>query len=362
MVQSFDSNSQALPSSKWPRGHWYPLMTSAEIKAQRLYSFTRLDLKLVAWRNLHGEVCVLENRCPHRSAELSLGRWSEGNIECGYHGMQFDGSGTCQQIPLNGWQGPRCATLKAQSFVVQEIFGVIWLWWGEAAEQKKLPWFESLKDENSERNRVRDYVEIQRSSDCNFFRFMEANLDFGHFHFVHSFFKKTDELGSLAKNFSAKTTDLLIQLKGELGREGSPRFSKVWADVLFPNLAAYETPHADPEKRLPLVVLASPVDAKTTWFVVRIYLTRSWLNPIIKIYLKYFFFGVIFKLLHRQDLRLLRTQSATNHGLPRQEHLVCEADVGVAHYHRLLRRSLASASEKAPATTARLVAKEHDWV
>jgi len=48
------------------------------------------------FRGPMGEVIALEDRCPHRFSPLSMGKiTAQCTIECGYHGLQFDGSGTC---------------------------------------------------------------------------------------------------------------------------------------------------------------------------------------------------------------------------------------------------------------------------
>ena len=46
-----------------------------------------------------GRAAALVDRCCHRSAPLSLGEIVAHGIQCGYHGLTFDGSGTCVAIP-----------------------------------------------------------------------------------------------------------------------------------------------------------------------------------------------------------------------------------------------------------------------
>lgn len=48
-----------------------------------------------------GHCRVFQDRCPHRLAPLSEGRIDNttGHLYCNYHGWQFDGSGSCTDIP-----------------------------------------------------------------------------------------------------------------------------------------------------------------------------------------------------------------------------------------------------------------------
>src|SRR5579863_3510819 len=39
-----------------------------------------------------------DDRCPHRSSRLSMGRVVGDDIECGYHGFTFDAAGRCVRI------------------------------------------------------------------------------------------------------------------------------------------------------------------------------------------------------------------------------------------------------------------------
>ena len=63
------------------------------------YACTPLGDAIVLYRDSEGKPVALEDRCVHRSVPLSLGRVRGDRIECGYHGMQFDGRGQCVRIP-----------------------------------------------------------------------------------------------------------------------------------------------------------------------------------------------------------------------------------------------------------------------
>ncbi len=73
-----------------------------------------------------GRAAALIDRCPHRNVPLSLGRVEGGNLECAYHGWQFDCEGVCQKIP-----GLVDASLarerRAESCAVREQDGMVWV-------------------------------------------------------------------------------------------------------------------------------------------------------------------------------------------------------------------------------------------
>ncbi len=78
---------------------WYPIAFSDDIKMNKSYAISLLNEPLVIFRDVTRRVAVLQDRCPHRSTPLSLGKIQNGKIECPYHGWQFDGEGKCQHIP-----------------------------------------------------------------------------------------------------------------------------------------------------------------------------------------------------------------------------------------------------------------------
>ena len=48
---------------------------------------------IVLYRTRSGEAIAMEDRCPHRSAPLSLGRKEGDSLRCMYHGLLFDARG-----------------------------------------------------------------------------------------------------------------------------------------------------------------------------------------------------------------------------------------------------------------------------
>jgi phenylpropionate dioxygenase-like ring-hydroxylating dioxygenase large terminal subunit len=85
---------------------------------------------IVLFRDRAGKPAALVDRCCHRAAPLSLGSIVEGGIQCGYHGLIFDGAGHCVTIP-----GQRLIpeNARVRSYPAVEKDRLVWLWMGDPA-------------------------------------------------------------------------------------------------------------------------------------------------------------------------------------------------------------------------------------
>jgi len=90
---------------------------------------TLLDRRWLLWREPDGGWAMVEDRCPHRFVPLSRGRFENGRIACGYHGLTFDGSGQCVHNPFGGEVPP---ATRIDSLPVVEAHGGLWFWPGDA--------------------------------------------------------------------------------------------------------------------------------------------------------------------------------------------------------------------------------------
>ncbi|MEM6487792.1 MAG: aromatic ring-hydroxylating dioxygenase subunit alpha [Pseudomonadota bacterium] len=95
-------------------------LTPLEITGQRLVMFRTSD----------GTIRALEDRCPHRLLPLSMGKRIGDTIQCGYHGMTFDGEGRCVRVP---GQANLPASAYVDAFAVEERHGIVWVWMGDPA-------------------------------------------------------------------------------------------------------------------------------------------------------------------------------------------------------------------------------------
>lgn len=110
---------------------WYVAALAHELIDGRLLSRMVLGEHVLLYRGESGNVMALNDRCPHRGALLSKGRLEGDAVRCMYHGIKYDGSGKCIQIPGQEMIPPK---LRVRSYPVIERSHSIWVWMGEAAK------------------------------------------------------------------------------------------------------------------------------------------------------------------------------------------------------------------------------------
>ncbi|MDM0084124.1 aromatic ring-hydroxylating dioxygenase subunit alpha [Variovorax sp. J31P179] len=162
---------------------WHPVALADELATAPL-AVRLLGDKLVLWRDGAGTVHAWADRCPHRGAQLSLGRvvaCERGAVlECPYHGWRFEPGGRCIHVPaLPDFVPP--ATHRAVAHAAVEAQGLVWVrlesdGQGDAA----LPAFEAEDDAGMRKISCGPY-DVETSAP----RLVENFLDMAHFGFVH---------------------------------------------------------------------------------------------------------------------------------------------------------------------------------
>jgi vanillate O-demethylase monooxygenase subunit len=110
------------------RETWYVACTGEEL-TERPLARTICGECVVFFRPAPGQVAALEDFCPHRGAPLSLGKVCDGQLVCGYHGLQMGCEGRAMAMP-----GQRVGGFPAiRRFPVVERHGFVWIWPGEAS-------------------------------------------------------------------------------------------------------------------------------------------------------------------------------------------------------------------------------------
>ncbi|RJF96925.1 aromatic ring-hydroxylating dioxygenase subunit alpha [Noviherbaspirillum cavernae] len=110
----------------FPKNTWYVACTPDEI-ADKPLGRQICGEKIVFYRAGDGKVAALEDFCPHRGAPLSLGFVRDGDLVCGYHGLQMGCDGKTVAMPGQRVRGFPCI----RSYAVEERYGFIWIWPGD---------------------------------------------------------------------------------------------------------------------------------------------------------------------------------------------------------------------------------------
>ncbi|MBL0423403.1 aromatic ring-hydroxylating dioxygenase subunit alpha [Ramlibacter sp. AW1] len=113
----------------FPKNAWYVACTPDEIDSKPLGRMICGE-PMVIYRAEGDKVAALEDFCPHRGAQLSLGTVCEGKLVCGYHGLVMGADGRTAAMP-----GQRVGGFPAiKSYPVIERYGFIWVWPGDPAQ------------------------------------------------------------------------------------------------------------------------------------------------------------------------------------------------------------------------------------
>ncbi len=157
---------------------WYVILDSKELKKNKPLKVRRFGKELSLWRNHADEACCIDDKCCHRGVSLSCGRVVDGNLECPFHGFQYDKTGRVTTIPANGKNAPVPSNMKVHSYPIYEAYGLIWAWYGDAEKVEKEPFFfEELKDFS--------YATFADHWPVHYSRAIENQLDVVHLPFVH---------------------------------------------------------------------------------------------------------------------------------------------------------------------------------
>lgn len=159
------------------RRFWYPVMPVPSLGTVP-QPFTLLGQPLVIWLDAEGQPAAAEDRCCHRTAQLSLGEVINGSIRCPYHGWQFDREGQCVRVPqLTQERIPR--TYRIRSFRCQERYGYVWVCLEDPL--REIPTLREAEDPQF--RQIHQFNEVWH---CSGLRLMENSFDNAHPQFVHA--------------------------------------------------------------------------------------------------------------------------------------------------------------------------------
>jgi nitrite reductase/ring-hydroxylating ferredoxin subunit len=314
---------------------WYAVLEARRVR-RRPVTVERLGRRIVLWRDDRGEVVANDPRCPHRGADLGLGRVVGGRLECPYHGFRFAPDGACVLVPCDGLTRRVRPDMRAATYPVREAHGIVWLWWGAPRDEyPPVPWFEDVPaDERHAYTRSA----VWRAP---FARVVEGNLDIHHFPFLHR--GVAWGIGALLDPYEARIEGDRIITRGVLRKDdGAPYAGRgglaveLW--LHFPGLLFGRF-----SPRNFAVVAMTPIDEERTWLVLRYYS----LYPIIGRLVAWLAATLEARLVLVDDERILASSappwpSASAGGAVSgvQSNKLVRADGGIALWNKLYRRSL----------------------
>src|SRR4051794_16989955 len=129
----------ASSARSFPLNAWYAAAWSHKIKRE-LTPRTICNKDIVLYRRTDGRVAALEDACWHRLVPLSLGNLKGDDVQCGYHGIEFNSDGRCTFMPAQKTINPSACV---RAFPIIERHRMVWVWPGDpaVADPAKMPDF-----------------------------------------------------------------------------------------------------------------------------------------------------------------------------------------------------------------------------
>jgi phenylpropionate dioxygenase-like ring-hydroxylating dioxygenase large terminal subunit len=120
-------SDRGAPLASLARRFWHAVATLDELHAAAPspLAVTLLGERL-ALAELGGVAVAFADRCPHRSARLSLGTVDAGALRCAYHGWSYGSDGGCVGIP-SAPDLPVPEKARTTAYEVQVEYGLLWV-------------------------------------------------------------------------------------------------------------------------------------------------------------------------------------------------------------------------------------------
>ena len=116
------------PMGELLRRFWLPVLLSEEIPEPdgTPKKITVMGEALLAFRDTTGRVGIIDQNCPHRGANLWLGRNEQCGIRCVYHGWKFDADGRCVDMPTSYPDLNAKDKIHIKAYPAREQGGMVW--------------------------------------------------------------------------------------------------------------------------------------------------------------------------------------------------------------------------------------------
>ena len=160
------------------RNCWYVIAWDHEVPPDGLFTRTVLNEAILLYRTADGAIVALRDRCCHRLAPLSKGRKEGDCVRCGYHGLRFDATGRCVEIPGSDTV-PEKARVQSYPIAVKNKWVFVWMGDPARADSALLPDNFSCDDPQW------DYIPGYLHYETNQQLICDNLLDFSHLSYVH---------------------------------------------------------------------------------------------------------------------------------------------------------------------------------
>lgn len=315
---------------------WYAIFNAKKLRRNLPVGIKRLNEHLIIWRNNDNSIGCITDHCIHRGASLSLGKVVNKNIQCPFHGLEFNADGKCVLIPANGKQNKVPDTFYTKSYVAAEKFGFIWIFWGKQKNDlPEIPFFDDIDEKMPS-------AMFENHWPMHYTRCIENQLDVLHLPFVHrTTIGKGNKTLINGPRVDMCDNGFYIYIKNEndSGQKPlkpaempEPQTGQQHLQFIFPNLwQNYLT------EKLRIFISFTPVDEENTIIYLRMY-QKIVSIPVLKNLLHFIMMQYNLIILN-QDKRVVITQLPKKSELKMDERLVM-ADLPIVKYRQIRQQML----------------------
>ena len=300
------------------KNQWYAILSSNEVKSHGLTAVRRFGEKLILFRNGNGDLACVTDGC-----------LKNGNIQCPFHGIEYDVTGKCVYIPSEG----RASTgdynrFNLKHYATREIGGIVFAWYGEGTPDHEPDVFDVITDPRFSYDHMNDTWGVQYS------RVIENQLDVSHLAFVHynTIGRGNRALVNGPKVIWLNENTLQTSADNEVDSGQTPRsaddsvIKNTNLTFKFPNMWLNHV-----TDKIMILALFIPVDDETSIIALRFYNRITGVRAIDKFIAR--LGSVANKVIERQDKRIVETQLPKASALHMRENLVA-ADLPIMEYRR----------------------------
>ncbi len=110
--------------------YWYAVGWANQLKSGDIMPVVIWQQAIAVYRDNNHQIHALEDICPHKGVALHKGKVQGDNLACGYHGWEFNSSGSCVNIPYLA-EKQKLPRACVRSYPVQEKYNLIWIFPGD---------------------------------------------------------------------------------------------------------------------------------------------------------------------------------------------------------------------------------------
>lgn len=159
---------------------WYAVLSSHKVRRGRVIGARRFGENMVFFRDDAGVLGCVTDKCAHRGASLAKGCMKDGNLQCPFHGIEYDMNGKCVHIPSEGRASVKdYSRFDLKHWAVREVGGIVFLWYGDSEPAGEPDVFDIVTDSSY------TYDHTEDSWGVDYSRVIENQLDVSHLPFVH---------------------------------------------------------------------------------------------------------------------------------------------------------------------------------